>query len=165
MSDTKLNEILDVDVPTGSPETWVDITPILAPDLTHYANNTVEQDATESRTYIRTAMAQLSTAITEMMAVAKASGKPRAYEVVTQMLRSLAEMQQDLMGSHQSEQVLGQSNNLPLEGDINIEQAVFVGSTADLSELVRRKREERAKELVMVGANNVYNLPNQEQNK
>ena len=144
MSDTKLNEILDVDVPTGSPETWVDITPILAPDLTHYANNTVEQDATESRTYIRTAMAQLSTAITEMMAVAKASGKPRAYEVVTQMLRSLAEMQQDLMGSHQSEQVLGQPELGGGEVHNHIEQAVFVGSTSELSELVRQKRLERA---------------------
>jgi uncharacterized protein YbjT (DUF2867 family) len=144
MSDTKLNEILDVDVPTGSPETWVDITPIPAPDLTHYANNSVEQDATESRTYIRTAMAQLSTAITEMMAVAKASGKPRAYEVVTQMLRSLAEMQQDLMGSHQSEQVLGQPELGGGEVHNHIEQAVFVGSTSELSELVRQKRLERA---------------------
>jgi hypothetical protein len=47
------------------------------------------------------------------------------------------------MGSHQSEQVLGQPE---LGGEVHnhIEQAVFVGSTSELSELVRQKRLERA---------------------
>jgi len=143
MSDTRLNEILDVEVPMGTSETMQDLTVLAPPDLAHYANNSVEQDALESRTYIRQSMAQLSTAITEMLAIAKASGKPRAYEVVTQMLRSLAEMQQDLMGSHQSEQVLSQPE-APGEIHNHFESAVFVGSTSELGELVRLKRQERA---------------------
>jgi hypothetical protein len=141
--ETKLNEILDVDVPTVSSEIQGDLMVVPAPDLTHYANNTVEQDANESRTYIRQSMAQLSTAITEMLAIAKASGKPRAYEVVNNMLKSLAEMHQDLMGSHQSEQVLTQED-APGEVHNHFENSVFVGSTSELAELVRLKRAERA---------------------
>lgn len=143
MSDTKLNEILDVDIPAGTPVVLGDVVVVPPPDLTHYENNTVEQDAIESRNYIRQSMAQLSTAITEMMAIAKASGKPRAYEVVNQMLKSLAEMNQDLMGSHQSEQVLTQDEP---GGEVHnhFEGSVFVGSTSDLAELVRQKRLERA---------------------
>jgi hypothetical protein len=157
MSDTKLNEILDVEIPAGQTETWVDITPIEPPNLAHYANNSVEQDALESRTYIRQSMAQLSTAITEMLAIAKASGKPRAYEVVTQMLRSLAEMQQDLMGSHQSEQVLSQPEEAGGEVHNHFENAVFIGSTSELSELVRRKRAEREANTITVSASNAAN--------
>jgi hypothetical protein len=141
--ENRLNEILDVEVPTGGPGVLEDLVVSPAPDLSQYANNTVEQDATEARNYIRQSMAQLSTAITEMLAIAKATGKPRAYEVVNNMLKSLAEMNQDLMGSHQSEQVLTLDEPL---GDVHnhFEGSVFVGSTSDLAELVQQKRLERA---------------------
>lgn len=154
-----LSEILDVEVPLGAVGPVQDLVVLPPPDLSHYANNTVEQDALESRTYIRQAMSQLSTAITEMLAIAKASGKPRAYEVVNAMLRSLAEMQQDLMGSHQSEQVLSQPE-LPGEVHNHFENAVFVGSTSELSELVRQKRAERAAlnaNTITVGATHAAN--------
>lgn len=154
--ENKLNEILDVDIPAGTPVGNSDIIAVPPPDLSHYTNNTVGQDASESRNYIRQSMAQLSSAITEMMAIAKATGKPRAYEVVNNMLKSLAEMNQDLMGSHQAEQSLT-TEDTPGEVHNHFENSVFVGSTSELAELVKHKREERARletNTIVVSANN-----------
>jgi len=144
-TEKKLEEILDVDIPVPAGQNTVTnvVMVVEAPDLSHYANNTIAQDSNESRTHIRTAICQLSTAITEMLAIARATGKPRSYEVAANMLKTLAEMNHDLLEVHQREQNLLQPENPVSEGDVNIGQAVFVGSTADLADLVKQKREKR----------------------
>lgn len=157
-TENKLEEILDVELPVTSTVVR-DVVPIVdTPDMSHYANNTITQDANESRTYIRGSIVQLQNAINEMLAVAKLSGKPRAYEVATNMLKTLAEMQHDLMTVHETEQNLLLPDAPESEGDVNIEQAVFVGSTSDLAELIKQKRAKRNANTIEVQAQTIESL-------
>lgn len=147
-TEQKLEEILDVNIPTPQTPTISGFTQevmiVEQPDLSNHANNTVAEDASQARTNIRTSICQLQTAVNEALAIARASGKPRAYEVAANMLKMLADLQHDLMTVHAEERDLSIDTSTPVsDGDVNIEQAVFVGSTTDLAELIKQKRAKR----------------------
>lgn len=155
-----LSQILDLEVP--APNTNVSTQVIIVPDVSASTNNTVEQDAAETRKNVRTLIAQGTQAVTELLTLARDLKTPRAYEVASGMLKTMSELSQDLLLVYQQEQSLVGEKSLT-DGDINIENAVFVGSTAELSELVKRKRAERVTNTITIEANNVCDLPNQEQ--
>jgi histidyl-tRNA synthetase len=112
----------------------------LVPDVSGSANNTIEQDAAETRKNVRTLIAQGTQAVTELLALARDLKTPRAYEVASNMLKTMSDLSQDLLVVRQQEKTLEETADT---GDITIQQAVFVGSTADLAELVKLKRAER----------------------
>ena len=133
-----LDEILDVDLPTPNlPAPPVDI-----PDVSGAANNTVTQDAVDARHAIRTLIAQGTQAVSDLLVLARNSGTPRAYEVAANMLKTMAELNHDLMQVHQEERALVEVDE-PSEVHNHIENAVFVGSTSDLGELVKQRRAQR----------------------
>lgn len=139
----KLSEILDVDVPppaNGTPAV------IVVPDVSQSANNTVEQDALDARNNVRQLIAQGNQAVSELLALARDLKTPRAYEVAGNMLKTMAELSHDLMEVHKKELELVQPVDDPApaeNGDIHIGQAVFVGSTQELGELVKQRRAQR----------------------
>lgn len=78
----------------------------------------------------------------DMKDLARQSESPRAYEVMSTMMKTIAEMTKDLYELQKKTKELNQMDDKkdkPPEGDINIERAVFVGSTADL---LRKIKEE-----------------------
>jgi hypothetical protein len=87
-------------------------------------------------------IAQGTQAVTELLTLARDLKTPRAYEVAANMLKTLAELSQDLLAVHQQEMSLVEPE-APVAGDVNIETAVFLGSTADLQEMIRIKRDEK----------------------
>jgi hypothetical protein len=124
-------------------------TPIVpAPDVSASANNVVAEDAHDARNSIRQTIAQGAQAVQEMMQVAKDLKTPRAYEVVGNLLKTMAELNQDLLAVHQQEMMMEDPEIAP-SGNVNIGTAVFVGSTTDLQEVIRLKREE-SKKLVVI---------------
>lgn len=136
-----LNEILDVEVPVPGnsiPQVYT------APDVSAQANNSVQDDAAEVRKNVRTLIAQGTLAVTELLSLARDLKTPRAYEVASNMLKTMSELSQDLLTVHQQEQALVQEPEGPV-GDVNIQNAVFVGTTAQLGEIIKARRaEERA---------------------
>jgi hypothetical protein len=145
--DRRLSEILDVEIPTpGATQTQE----LVVPDVSASANNVAEQDAKDARNNIRLLIAQGSNALTDLLLVARDGKHPRAYEVVAGLLKTLAELNADLLGIHEKEQRLGGPDTQEsADGDIHIEQAVFVGSTTDLQELIKQKRKERREQQVI----------------
>lgn len=154
----KLSEILDVEnpppvqpssitAPTASSPV-VTIPPpapvVVAPDVTASANNTVVDDAVEARNNVRLMIAQGNQAVLEMLALAKDLKTPRAYEVAANLLKTMAELSQDLMAVHLQEATLVDPETTPT-GNVNIGTAVFVGSTAELQDIIKLKREEQKK--------------------
>jgi hypothetical protein len=135
-----LSEILDVEIPL--PKAPDANTVVLVPDVSMNANNTVAQDAQDARTNVRLMIAQGTQAVTELLTLARDLKTPRAYEVAANMLKTLAELSQDLLAVHQQEMSLVEPE-APVAGDVNIETAVFLGSTADLQEMIRIKRDEK----------------------
>ena len=78
-------------------------------------------------------------AVEEMLEIAKQSEHPRAFEVVGQLIKSGLDANKELMGLHKTKKELsiergGQTTT--------VNNAVFVGSTAELQKLLKAKRGE-----------------------
>ena len=152
----KLSEILDVEVPVpqvANANTQV----ALVPDVSSSTNNTVQQDATDVRKNVRQLIAQGTQAVAELLVLARDLKTPRAYEVASGMLKTMSELSQDLLVVHQQEQSLVEDPTAEM-GDVNIGTAVFVGSTAELGELVKLKRAQRHANTITVQAESVTDI-------
>ena len=78
-------------------------------------------------------------AIEEMLEIAKQSEHPRAFEVVGQLIKSGLDANKELMGVHKTKKELSIEKGGPTT---TVNNAVFVGSTADLQKLLKVKRGE-----------------------
>lgn len=76
-------------------------------------------------------------AVEELLEIAKQSEHPRAFEVVGQLIGKLTETNKELMGLHKTKKELSIERG---GGDVNVNNAVFVGSTAELQKLLKSKR-------------------------
>jgi hypothetical protein len=72
-----------------------------------------------------------------LLMVAKQSDHPRAYEVAANMLKSLTDMNKDLMEIQKRKRDLEpkETNN----ASINVDKAVFIGSTKELIKALKSK--------------------------
>lgn len=100
--------------------------------------NSVDDDAEFARTNIKDLIQKGNGAIDSLLEVAKATDHPRAYEVAANMLKSLAEMNKDLMEIQKKKKDLQPKETSPANG-INVDKAVFVGSTKELVKLLKSK--------------------------
>ena len=78
-------------------------------------------------------------AIEEMLEIAKQSEHPRAFEVVGQLIKSGLDANKELMGLHKTKKELSIERG---SHTTTVNNAVFVGSTADLQKLLKGKRGE-----------------------
>jgi hypothetical protein len=130
----KLSEILDVEpineVERVSSTELVEITP---------TNNVVESDADYARINIKNLIDKGADAIEELAVVARDSQHPRAYEVMAGMLKNLTDMNKDLLEIQKRKQDLTGVKESGSK-DVNIDKAVFVGSTAELMKLLKSEK-------------------------
>ena len=77
-------------------------------------------------------------AVEEMLEIAKQSEHPRAFEVVGQLIKSGLDANKELMALHKTKKELSIEKG---PSQVN-NQAVFVGSTAELQKLLKVKRGE-----------------------
>ena len=91
----------------------------------------VADDAEFARQNLRELIEKGSDAADHIISVAKQSDHPRAFEVVAGMLKNLSDMNKDLLEIQKRKQDLQpkMTNNTQ---NLNIDKAVFVGSTAEL---------------------------------
>ena len=78
-------------------------------------------------------------AIEEMLEIAKQSEHPRAFEVVGQLIKSGLDANKELMGLHKTKKELSIERGGPTT---TVNNAVFVGSTAELQKLLKGNRGE-----------------------
>ena len=76
-------------------------------------------------------------AVEEMLEIAKQSEHPRSFEVVGQLIKSGLEANESLMKLHKTKKEL----SIQKGGDgVSVNNAVFVGSTAELQKLLKVKK-------------------------
>ena len=75
-------------------------------------------------------------AVEEMLEIAKQSEHPRAFEVVGQLIKSGLDANKELMTLHKTRKEL----SIEKSSGVNVNNAVFVGSTAELQKLLKVKR-------------------------
>ena len=76
-------------------------------------------------------------AVEEMLEIAKQSEHPRAFEVVGQLIKSGLDANKELMGLHKTKKELSIEKSGP---GVAVNNAVFVGSTAELQKLLKAKK-------------------------
>ena len=76
-------------------------------------------------------------AISQMMQLAKESQHPRTYEVLSNFIKNMGDVSDKLIQLHKSKKELTATEEKSKPSGINVEQAVFVGSTADLLKKIK----------------------------
>jgi hypothetical protein len=141
-----LTEILEIDdsqVPVE--DTYLPVTIETEKEIATVANtgNELVDDLDFARTNIRQLIITGTKSLEELKAIAQSSEHPRAYEVFSTLLNSVVAMNKDLVDLHKKKKELLKEEPTQQNGTttMKVNQAVFVGSTAELSSLIRREKE------------------------
>ena len=99
------------------------------------ANEKIENDYEHSRGNLRSLLVQGQEALVHALEVAKQSEHPRAFEVVGNLVKQLADVNQQLLDLHTQKKKLDE----PRKGEqskVTNNNAIFVGSTAEMQKLI-----------------------------
>lgn len=139
--DKNLSAILEVEVVEQQQTIQGELVPVeehLPAPIQEEPNRDVEFDYELSRTTHRDLLDQGQEALTDLLKVAKESQHPRAYEVAATMLKNLSDMTDKLMVLHEKKKALNKEHgSAPTQQTVNIDKAVFTGSTADLLKQIK----------------------------
>jgi hypothetical protein len=135
-TDKKLSELFDVDPIATNVEiiSSTEVVPVKSEDV-------VETDTEYARRNIRDLIDKGSVAVDNLLQVSKESEHPRAYEVVAGLMKTMADLNKDLLELQKRKKDLQpQLDNVSNRGNITVEKAVFVGSTAELLKQIRENK-------------------------
>jgi hypothetical protein len=99
--------------------------------------NDTEKDVEYSREKMKELIDQSSEAINQMMALASESEHPRAFEVLSNMIKDASNMTQDLVKLQKVRKDITQEKESASTKTTN--NALFVGSTAELQKFLKDK--------------------------
>jgi hypothetical protein len=96
-----------------------------------------ESDVEYSREKMKELIDQSSEAIQNMMALAAESEHPRAFEVLSNMIKHTSDMTQDLVKLQKTRKDITQRKDGPNSTTTN--NAIFVGSTTELQRVLKKE--------------------------
>jgi hypothetical protein len=102
------------------------------------ASQKIESDYDTTRNNLRILLQQGQEALQKSLDVAMQSEHPRAFEVVGNLMKQLAEVNQQLMDLHQQKQKLDEPSKAEKAKQVTNNNAIFVGSTAELNKLIKK---------------------------
>ena len=100
----------------------------------------VNADADFARDNIRELVTQGNQAVNELMLIARDGQHPRAFEVLSGLMKNLADMNKDLLEIQKRKKDL--APKAESQNNLNIDKAVFVGSTAQLVKMLKNQKQE-----------------------
>jgi hypothetical protein len=100
----------------------------------------VNADADFARENIRELVVQGNQAVNELMLIARDGQHPRAFEVLSGLMKNLADMNKDLLEIQKRKKDL--APKAETQNNLNIDKAVFVGSTAELVRMLKTQKQE-----------------------
>ena len=131
LNDT-LSEVLDVE-PIPEENTAIAVVEETSVVL---SDSVVEADTEFARTNIRSLIQKGNTAIDKILQVADASEHPRAYEVAAGFIKTISDLNKDLLQLQKTKKEL-QPKQIDAPKSINVDKAVFIGSTAELLKQIK----------------------------
>ena len=103
--------------------------------------NTADNDFEYSRRIYHDLLAKGSEALDEMMEVARATEHPRAFEVLSGMMKNMGDINGSLMDLHKKKKDFHKEDK-PKEIPNQTTNNVFVGSTSDLQRMLLQDDED-----------------------
>jgi len=97
-----------------------------------------ENDYEYARENLYEIITKSKVALEGIMKVATEGDSPRAYEVVTQMLKTMSEINKDLIDL---EKIKNEANKTTIKATTN--NSFFIGSTSDLQDLINPERSKK----------------------
>jgi hypothetical protein len=142
-SDKYLSEILDLpEISTKQETKEPEIKEIAIPtdvkSIKRQKKDLVRQDFNEARKNMKELISTGFDAIDGMMKVATASDSPRAYEVVSILLKTMTEMNTGLVELHEKANKAEPEITKQIKNTTN--NSIFVGSTKDLQNIINQSR-------------------------
>lgn len=128
-----LSEIFDVEPIKETPQVET------LPAVVEYADP-VNADADFARDNIRELVTQGNQAVNELMLIARDGQHPRAFEVLSGLMKNLADMNKDLLEIQKRKKDL--APKAETQNNLSIDKAVFVGSTAELVKMLKTQKQE-----------------------
>ena len=129
-SDLKISNALGIDF-ESLPLVVVD-----KPDIQE-KNETLQGDFNSARKNIHSLINTGMDAMEGIVKVATESDSPRAYEVLTNMMKTLSEMNKDLIDIH-DKLTDAESKKVTIKNTTN--NSIYVGSTSELQNLINQER-------------------------
>jgi phage tail tape-measure protein len=125
--DVEPMEIIEAPKPSG------EIVP-----LEQVSNATVQDDFEEARKNTKQLIKKADGALDQLLQVANQSEHPRAYEVAANLIKTLGDLNKDLLELQKRKQDLtGEKKGAD---KTVIDKAVFVGNTAELLKMIKEKK-------------------------
>jgi hypothetical protein len=131
-SDDKISKALDI---SFEPSQILDSVKETKNEIKKMKAEKLDVDFSMARSNMKELISNGMNALDGIMKVAEASDSPRAYEVTALLLKTIADMNKDLMAIHEK------NSNIQKEKITNItNNSIYVGSTTDLQNLINRER-------------------------
>lgn len=102
------------------------------------------EDYVLGRKTLRNLIETGTTSLEDMKDLARQSESPRAYEVLSTLMKTISEVTKDLYDLQKKTKELKEVKDKPTQPDgaINVERAVFVGTTSDLLKKIKAEKKE-----------------------
>ena len=101
-----------------------------------------EKDVEYTRGKMKELIDQSSEAINQMMALASESEHPRAFEVLSNMIKDASQMTQDLVKLQKTRKDITQEKDVTSQSNTS-NNAIFVGSTTQLQKFLKQQNTEK----------------------
>lgn len=136
-TDDSLSKIFDIE-----PMDVVEAVPSQsATEVVVQTSDKIETDYDKSRSNLHNLLTIGETALQQSLEVAKQSEHPRAFEVVGNLIKQLADVNQQLMDIHQQKRKLEEPSKAQ-QGNTVTNNSIFVGSTAELNKMIKKMQGE-----------------------
>ena len=130
--DDKLNEVLNITTEVMPIEVVEEKKEIVIPK-----DKDPDTDFEAGRENLYKLLDKGNEAIDGILALAKEGEHPRAYEVAGQLIKTVSEVSQNLLDLQEK---LKKIKDVPNTGPKSVTNALFVGSTTELTKLLKKKK-------------------------
>ena len=133
--DKNLSDIFDID-----PITPTNVIEVKETAVVEIKDSTIEDDVEFARQNIKKLINKGGVAFDNLLLVANESEQPRAYEVVATLIKNLSDLNKDLLELQKRKKDLQSSEEKKQSGNVNVDKAVFVGSTTELVKFLKNNK-------------------------
>jgi hypothetical protein len=98
----------------------------------------LDEDYKDARDTLKDLVTKGNQAIDHLLAIASDTEHPRAFEVVATLIKNTAEANEKLLNMQKQMREMKGMNKKD-SGGVNVDKAIFVGSTSELSKLIKGK--------------------------
>jgi hypothetical protein len=107
--------------------------------VTTAENNDVDTDYEYARANLYGLIESGSNALNDLVEVAGQSQSPRAYEIVSQLIKTLTDANKDLLEVQSKVKKLKEETN---KGPNNVTNALFIGNTTELQKMIKDRKKD-----------------------